>query len=77
MHNTIPYHPLTGAQAVPEQQSAPPSQLLPADILGKMLCGIEYTFGQLRPAVLAMLSPGFLSPSSLQGMGNQNVFDLE
>lgn len=69
MHSAISYHPLTTAQTALEQQSAPPSQLLSNYILSKMFCGIEYTFGQSRSAVLAMLSPGFLFPSSLAGQG--------
>ena len=45
MHNAIAHHFPTDAQAVPEQRSAPPSQLPPVYILGMTFHGMEYPFG--------------------------------
>lgn len=48
MHSTV-------AQPVPEQWSAPPRQLPPVHTLDTTFGGEECLFGQLGPAVLAML----------------------
>lgn len=48
MHSTV-------AQPVPEQWSAPPSQLPPVHVLDTTLDGEECPFGQLGSAVLALL----------------------
>ena len=45
MHNAIAHHSPTDAQLVPEQRSAPPSQLPPVYILGMTFHGMEYPFG--------------------------------
>ena len=65
MHNAIAHHSPTDAQLVPEQQSAPLSQLHPVYILGMTSCGMEYPFGQFGSAVLAVSPPSFLCSSSL------------
>ena len=41
MHNAITHHSPTNAHLVPEQRSAPPSQLPPVYILGMMSYGME------------------------------------
>ena len=41
MHNAIAHHSPTDVQLVPEQRSAPPSQLPPVYILGMMSYGME------------------------------------
>ena len=64
MHYAIAHHLLTDAQLVPEQRSAPPSQLPPVYILGMTSHGLEYPFGQFGSAVLAVSPPNFLCPSS-------------
>ena len=65
MHNAVAHHSPTDAQLVPEQRSAPPSQLPPVYILGMMSYGMECPFGQFGSAVLAVSPPSFLCPSSL------------
>ena len=65
MHNAIAHHSLTHAQLVPEQRSARPGQLPPVYILGMMIHGMGYPFGQFGSAVLAVSPPNFLCPSSL------------
>lgn len=51
---------LTHAQPIAKQQTAAPSQLLAAGILGMIFCDVEYPFGQFGSAVLAVLLPCFL-----------------
>ena len=65
IHNAIAHHSPSNAQLVPKQRSAPPGQLSPVYILGMTSYGMEYSFGQLGPAVLAVSPPSFLCPSSL------------
>ena len=65
MHNAIAHHSPTDAPLVPDQQSAPPSQLPSVYILGMTSYGMEYPFGQLGSAVLAVSPPNFSCPSSL------------
>ena len=64
MHNAIAHHPLTDAQSVPEHQSLP-APLFLIYILGMTSHGMEYPFGQLGSAVLAVSPHNFLCPSSL------------
>lgn len=70
MHNTIAHYPLTKANPIPEQQSAPLGQLLPVSTLGMMLCGVEYPFGQF--AQLSQMSsppsPGSCAAPHFQSM---------
>ena len=63
MHNAIAHHSPTDAQLVPKQQSLP-GQLPPVYVLGMMSHGMEYPVGQFGSAVLAVLPPSFLYPSS-------------
>ena len=65
VHNAIAHHSLTDAQLVPEQRSAPPSQLPPVYILGMSSYGMEYPSGQFGSALLAVSPPNLLCPSSL------------
>lgn len=46
MHNTAAHHLLTDSQSAPEQRSAAPNQLPPVYTLGRIFCGMEYSFGQ-------------------------------
>ena len=65
VHNAIAHHSPTDAQLVPKQRSAPSDQLPPVYILGVTSYGMDYAFGQLGSAVLAVSPPSFLCPSSL------------
>ena len=65
MHNAIAHHSLTDAQLVSKRQSAPRGRLPLVYILGMTSYGMEYSFGQLGSAVLAVSPPNFLCPSSL------------
>ena len=69
MHSAIAHHLLTDAHPIPEQRSHPPDQLTPVDILSMTSYGMEYPFGQLGSAVLAVLPPSFLCTSSLAERG--------
>ena len=64
MHNAIAHDLPTDAQLVPEQRS-PPGQLPPVYILVMTSHGMQYPFGQLGSAALAVSPPSFLCPSSL------------
>ena len=66
MHNTVVHHPLINAQAVPEQWSLPPQSTPPSlyDVLRDVVC-MEYPFGLLGSAVLAVSPPSFLCTPSL------------
>ena len=70
MHNAIAHHSLTDAQLVPEQRSAPPSQLPPVYILGMTSYSMEHPFGQFGSAVLAASPPSFLCTPSLHWQGS-------
>ena len=70
MHNAIAHHSPTDAQLVPEQQSAPLSQLPPVYILAMMSHGVEYPFVQFGSAVLAVSPSSFLSTPSLCWQGS-------
>lgn len=60
---------LTNAHTVPEQQLAPPSQLLSVYTLTMAFCSMEYPFGQFGSAVLIVLPPNFLCTCSLEEHG--------
>ena len=68
MHNAIAHHPLTNAQPFPKQRLLPPSQLPPVNVLSMMLYVMEYPFGRLGSAVLAVPPPSFLC--TRQSMGS-------
>lgn len=74
LHTTIAHCLLSDAQPVLEQQSAPPGLLLPLYIVSMIFYGLEYPFGPLRSAILAMLTPSFLC---WQSTGNWKVLGLE
>lgn len=64
-------HPLTNAQPVPEQPSAPPSQL-PQFVLGMTSHHAECSFGLLESAVLAVFPPNFMGiPILLAGRAGE------
>ena len=73
MHNAIAHHLLTDAQLVPEQRSTPAGQLPPVYTLGMTSHGLEYPFGQLGSAALAVSPPNSLCPSSPLLAGHQKL----
>lgn len=69
VHSPVAHHLQADAQSVPDQPSEAPGQIPPVDVLSMTLHGMEYPFGQLSSAVLAMLPHSFLCTSSPAELG--------
>lgn len=72
IYNTIAHYLLTSTQLLSiasEPQLIPLSEVLQVYLLDLLTCGMEYSFGQLRPAVLALVPHSFLCLCSVAERG--------
>lgn len=73
MYNAVAHHLLINTLPVPEQQSVHLGQLPLVYILGMMPYDMEYPFGQLGSAVLAVSPLNFCVPAVFYLAGHEKL----